>query len=72
MVGQLPMFIEQIMNTPSHHRMHHRPPGNCNYGKNLSFLFFIMKFVRMYVCMYIRTYERISNDYLSHNAIMYV
>ncbi len=24
--------IELIMNTPSHHRMHHRPPGNCNYA----------------------------------------
>ncbi|GBG26594.1 Alkylglycerol monooxygenase [Hondaea fermentalgiana] len=24
--------IEYIFNTPSHHRMHHRPPGNCNYG----------------------------------------
>ena len=21
-----------VLNTPSHHRMHHRPPGNCNYG----------------------------------------
>jgi hypothetical protein len=25
-------FLEMIFNTPSHHRMHHRPPGNCNYG----------------------------------------
>ncbi len=24
--------LEYIMNTPSHHRMHHRPPGNCNYA----------------------------------------
>ena len=24
--------LEYILNTPSHHRMHHRPPGNCNYG----------------------------------------
>jgi sterol desaturase/sphingolipid hydroxylase (fatty acid hydroxylase superfamily) len=24
--------LEYILNTPAHHRMHHRPPGNCNYG----------------------------------------
>lgn len=24
--------LEYIFNTPSHHRMHHRPPGNCNYA----------------------------------------
>ncbi len=24
--------LEYILNTPSHHRMHHRPPGNCNYA----------------------------------------
>ena len=24
--------LELIFNTPSHHRMHHRPPGNCNYA----------------------------------------
>jgi sterol desaturase/sphingolipid hydroxylase (fatty acid hydroxylase superfamily) len=24
--------LEVIFNTPSHHRMHHRPPGNCNYA----------------------------------------
>ena len=24
--------LELILNTPSHHRMHHRPPGNCNYA----------------------------------------
>jgi alkylglycerol monooxygenase len=24
--------LERVFNTPSHHRMHHRPPGNCNYG----------------------------------------
>lgn len=24
--------LEYIFNTASHHRMHHRPPGNCNYG----------------------------------------
>jgi sterol desaturase/sphingolipid hydroxylase (fatty acid hydroxylase superfamily) len=31
MVGKLG-FLEWIINTPSHHRMHHRPPGNCNYA----------------------------------------
>lgn len=25
-------FLEYIFNTPFHHRMHHRPPGNCNYA----------------------------------------
>uniref|UniRef100_A0A7S3V2H5 Fatty acid hydroxylase domain-containing protein n=1 Tax=Aplanochytrium stocchinoi TaxID=215587 RepID=A0A7S3V2H5_9STRA len=25
-------FLENFLNTPSHHRMHHRPPGNCNYA----------------------------------------
>ena len=24
--------LEYILNTPSHHRYHHRPPGNGNYG----------------------------------------
>lgn len=24
--------LEYLLNTPAHHRMHHRPPGNCNYG----------------------------------------
>jgi len=24
--------LEYILNTASHHRMHHRPPGNCNYA----------------------------------------
>lgn len=24
--------LEYILNTPFHHRMHHRPPGNCNYA----------------------------------------
>eukprot|EP01062_Namystynia_karyoxenos_P063438 TRINITY_DN56248_c0_g1_i1.p1 TRINITY_DN56248_c0_g1~~TRINITY_DN56248_c0_g1_i1.p1 ORF type:complete len:427 (+),score=111.11 TRINITY_DN56248_c0_g1_i1:88-1368(+) len=24
--------LEYIFNTPFHHRMHHRPPGNCNYA----------------------------------------
>ena len=31
------LSIEQIFNTPSHHRMHHRPPGNCNYGMEETF-----------------------------------
>ena len=31
-IGRLPIAIELILNTPSHHRMHHRPPGNCNYA----------------------------------------
>lgn len=30
-VGKLGI-LEMILNTPSHHRMHHRPPGNCNYA----------------------------------------
>ncbi|CAM9211279.1 unnamed protein product, partial [Ectocarpus fasciculatus] len=30
-VGRLGI-LEYILNTPAHHRMHHRPPGNCNYG----------------------------------------
>ncbi|CAK9043728.1 unnamed protein product [Durusdinium trenchii] len=25
-------LLEYILNTPFHHRMHHRPPGNCNYA----------------------------------------
>jgi sterol desaturase/sphingolipid hydroxylase (fatty acid hydroxylase superfamily) len=32
MIGRLPWFIELLMNTASHHRLHHRPPGNCNYA----------------------------------------
>ena len=24
--------LEYFLNTPSHHRVHHRPPGNANYG----------------------------------------
>jgi sterol desaturase/sphingolipid hydroxylase (fatty acid hydroxylase superfamily) len=31
-IGRLPWFFEMIFNTPSHHRPHHRPPGNCNYA----------------------------------------
>lgn len=31
-IGRLPWLFELIFNTPSHHRPHHRPPGNCNYG----------------------------------------
>ena len=30
--GRLPLLVELLFNTPSHHRMHHRPPGNCNYA----------------------------------------
>lgn len=30
--GRLPLLVELVLNTPSHHRMHHRPPGNCNYA----------------------------------------
>jgi sterol desaturase/sphingolipid hydroxylase (fatty acid hydroxylase superfamily) len=30
-VGKLGI-LELVFNTPSHHRMHHRPPGNCNYA----------------------------------------
>eukprot|EP00438_Fugacium_kawagutii_P024048 Skav212911 [mRNA] locus=scaffold374:190661:191473:- [translate_table: standard] len=25
-------WLEYVLNTPFHHRMHHRPPGNCNYA----------------------------------------
>eukprot|EP01038_Epipyxis_sp_PR26KG_P008986 gene8986-12119_t len=32
LIGRLPWMLELFLNTPSHHRMHHRPPGNCNYG----------------------------------------
>ena len=32
MVGRMPFGLEYIFNTPSAHRMHHRPPGNQNYG----------------------------------------
>jgi len=31
MCGRLGM-LEYFFNTPFHHRMHHRPPGNCNYA----------------------------------------
>ena len=31
-IGRLPWILELIMNTASHHRLHHRPPGNCNYA----------------------------------------
>jgi alkylglycerol monooxygenase len=31
LVGRLGL-LEYIINTPSAHRMHHRPPGNCNYA----------------------------------------
>lgn len=32
LIGHLGVWFEMIFNTPSHHRMHHRPPGNCNYA----------------------------------------
>ena len=32
LVDNLPFNLEYIFNSPSAHRMHHRPPGNCNYG----------------------------------------
>lgn len=25
-------WLEYLVNTPFHHRVHHRPPGNCNYA----------------------------------------
>jgi alkylglycerol monooxygenase len=31
--------LEYILNTPSHHRMHHRPPGNCNVSTKLDYSF---------------------------------
>jgi sterol desaturase/sphingolipid hydroxylase (fatty acid hydroxylase superfamily) len=31
-VDKLPWPLEGFLNTPSHHRMHHQPPGNCNYA----------------------------------------
>lgn len=31
-IGRLPLVLEMILNTPSHHRLHHHPPGNCNYA----------------------------------------
>jgi alkylglycerol monooxygenase len=31
-VGRFHWLIELIMNTAPHHRLHHRPPGNCNYA----------------------------------------
>lgn len=31
-IGRLPWLLELVLNTPSHHRVHHRPPGNCNYA----------------------------------------
>ena len=32
LVGRLPFGLEYIINSPMAHRMHHRPPGNCNYA----------------------------------------
>ena len=31
-IGRLPFGLEYIFNTPTAHRLHHRPPGNCNYA----------------------------------------
>ena len=31
-MNKLPFGLEYILNSPSHHRMHHQPPGNCNYA----------------------------------------
>jgi len=32
LIGRLPFGLEYILNSPMQHRMHHRPPGNRNYG----------------------------------------
>ena len=32
LIGRLPLGLEYIINSPMAHRMHHRPPGNCNYA----------------------------------------
>ena len=32
LVNRLPFGLEYIFNSPMAHRMHHRPPGNCNYA----------------------------------------
>ena len=32
LVGRLPLGMEYFFNSPMAHRMHHRPPGNCNYA----------------------------------------
>lgn len=32
LVNRMPFGLEYVLNTPMAHRMHHRPPGNCNYG----------------------------------------
>jgi len=32
LINRMPFGLEYIVNTPMAHRMHHRPPGNCNYG----------------------------------------
>jgi hypothetical protein len=32
LVKRLWFGLEYLVNSPSAHRMHHRPPGNCNYG----------------------------------------
>ena len=32
LIGRLPWPLEMVLNSPQAHRMHHRPPGNCNYA----------------------------------------
>ena len=32
LVERLPLGLEYVFNSPMAHRMHHRPPGNCNYA----------------------------------------
>ena len=32
LVDRLPFGLEYVFNSPMAHRMHHRPPGNCNYA----------------------------------------
>merc|ERR1712072_275976 len=31
-ISRLPFGLEYVLNTASHHRLHHHYPGNCNYG----------------------------------------
>jgi sterol desaturase/sphingolipid hydroxylase (fatty acid hydroxylase superfamily) len=32
LIDRLPLGLEYVFNSPMAHRMHHRPPGNCNYA----------------------------------------
>ena len=32
LIERLPFPLEYVLNSPMAHRMHHRPPGNCNYA----------------------------------------